>query len=99
MADVVEVSLTEPTLDRWFYPFNSSPGSRIDAPIFGAVTDQEVGFDPSFDNRDGQMLIGFHQSLEMGAPAGRKIYNPEEGNVVSIPHVGGLHHNYERRAA
>ena len=40
-----------------------------------------------------------HQSLEMDAPAGRKIHNPEEGDVVAVPHVGGLHHHYERRAA
>ena len=40
-----------------------------------------------------------HQSLEMDAPAGREIHYPEEGNIVAIPHVGGLHHHYERRAA
>ena len=40
-----------------------------------------------------------HQSLEMDAPAGRKTQNKEEGNVIAIPHVGGLHHHYERRAA
>ena len=40
-----------------------------------------------------------HQSLEMDAPAGRKIYNPEDGEVIPIPHLGGLHHHYERRAA
>ena len=40
-----------------------------------------------------------HQSLEMDAPEGRKIQAIEEGNVVSIPHVGGLQHHYERKAA
>ena len=40
-----------------------------------------------------------HQSLEMDAPAGRKIYNTEKGNVDALPHLGGLHHHYERRAA
>ena len=40
-----------------------------------------------------------HQSLEMDAPAGRMIQSAANGKVVSIPHVGGLHHHYERRAA
>ncbi len=40
-----------------------------------------------------------HQSLEMDAPEGRKVQSPEQGNVIAIPHVGGLHHHYERKAA
>lgn len=40
-----------------------------------------------------------HRSLEMDAPAGRKIHNTQEGKVVAVPHLGGLHHHYERRAA
>lgn len=40
-----------------------------------------------------------HQSLEMDAPAGRKIHNTGQGKVVAIPHLGGLHHHYERRVA
>jgi hypothetical protein len=40
-----------------------------------------------------------HQSLEMDAPAGREIHYPEEGNIVAVPHLGGLDHHYERRAA
>ena len=40
-----------------------------------------------------------HQSLEMDAPAGRETQSTEEGDVIAIPHVGGLHHHYERRAA
>jgi len=38
-----------------------------------------------------------HQALEMDAPEGRKVQ--EVGPVIAIPHVGGLHHHYERRAA
>ncbi len=40
-----------------------------------------------------------HQSLAMDAPEGRNNQTLEEGNVVAIPHVGGLHHHYERKAA
>ena len=40
-----------------------------------------------------------HQSLEMDAPEGRRNQAPDEGRVIAIPHIGGLHHHYERRAA
>jgi putative transposase len=40
-----------------------------------------------------------HLSLEKDAPGLRAIDPPEHGHVVAIPHVGGLHHHYERRAA
>ena len=40
-----------------------------------------------------------HQSLEMDAPERRNAPSIEEGNVIAIPHVGGLHHHYERRVA
>ena len=82
VADVVEVNLTEPTLDRWFYPFNASPGTRVDAPIFGAITDQEIGFDPSFDNRDGQMLIGFDTTGDVPAGLGAANYLISAASVL-----------------
>ena len=81
-ADVVEVNLAEPTLDRWFYPFNSSPGSKPDAVVFGSVTDQEVGFDPSFDNRDGQMLIGFDTSMVVPTGLGPAGYLISQATVT-----------------
>lgn len=37
-----------------------------------------------------------HQSLEMDAPDGRAV--EREGTVRAVPHVGGLHHHYERAA-
>ncbi|HIA47326.1 MAG TPA: hypothetical protein EYN96_04990 [Candidatus Hydrogenedentes bacterium] len=40
-----------------------------------------------------------HQSLKMDAPAGRRNQTIEEGDVVAVPRVGGLHHHYERRVA
>ena len=40
-----------------------------------------------------------HLSLEMDSPDSRAVQAPEEGKVISIPQVGGLHHRYQRQAA
>jgi putative transposase len=40
-----------------------------------------------------------HLALAKDAPEERPVQPPEQGRVVSIPQVGGLHHRYERRAA
>ena len=40
-----------------------------------------------------------HLSLDKDTPIPRPVTPPDEGGVVAIPEVGGLHHRYERRAA
>ena len=40
-----------------------------------------------------------HLSLGKDAPETRAIQPPELGSVTELPHVGGLHHRYERQAA
>jgi putative transposase len=40
-----------------------------------------------------------HLSLDKDAPDGRPIERPEEGRIVQISEVGGLHHRYLHRAA
>ena len=40
-----------------------------------------------------------HLSLNKDPPETRAIQPPELGNVVAFPHIGGLHHRYERIAA
>jgi transposase InsO family protein len=40
-----------------------------------------------------------HLSLTKDAPESRPIQSPNDGTVVEIPAVGGMHHRYERRAA
>jgi len=39
-----------------------------------------------------------HLSLKKNSPEPRNVEKPEEGKVVSIPKVGGLHHLYKRVA-
>jgi hypothetical protein len=40
-----------------------------------------------------------HLSLDEDAPAPRTVQSPAGGMIVQVPHLGGLHHHYERRAA
>ena len=54
-----------PALDRWNYPFANDPGGNHYAAIFASLA--STGFDPQFDNRDGQMNIGF-DTAALGVP-------------------------------
>jgi putative transposase len=40
-----------------------------------------------------------HLSLGKDAPEPRSVQPPSQGMVVEVPRVGGLHHQYVRRAA
>ncbi len=40
-----------------------------------------------------------HLSLDQDAPLGRAAQASSERPIVAVPHVGGLHHHYERLAA
>ena len=40
-----------------------------------------------------------HLSLSKDAPEPRSVQLPSQGSVVKVPRVGGLHHEYLRRAA
>jgi putative transposase len=40
-----------------------------------------------------------HLSLEKDAPAPRRVHAINEGALIALAEVGGLHHRYERRAA
>ena len=40
-----------------------------------------------------------HLSLAKDTPEPRAVEPPEQGRVVAIPQVGGLHHRCQRRAA
>jgi hypothetical protein len=55
---IIEVNATAPALDRWSYPFANDPGGNHYAAVFASLA--STGFDPQFDNRDGQMNIGYN---------------------------------------
>ena len=55
VAEHIEHQYTAPNFDRWMYPFNFAAGEREVAPTFSSIGG---GFD-MFDDRDGQILLGF----------------------------------------
>jgi hypothetical protein len=57
IAQEFQGSLDTPTADRWNYGFNATPGARNVGSAFG-YTDTLF----EFDNRDGQVLVGFNTS-------------------------------------
>jgi putative transposase len=40
-----------------------------------------------------------HLSLAKDSPESRAVQPPEQGRIVAVPLVGGLHHRYDRRSA
>jgi hypothetical protein len=68
-ADAYDVLRQSPALDRWNYPFNPTPGTRITASTFG----NEAG-SPLFDNRDGQFVLGFNLAPEVPSGLGASSY-------------------------
>lgn len=56
-----------PTLDRWVYPFNFQPGARPVAPTYGS-------FDPRFDTRDAEFLLGWDTGDALATQAGAARY-------------------------
>ena len=56
-----------PTLDRWMYPFNFEPATRPVAPTFAS-------FDPRFDTRDAQFLLGWDTAALVATNRGPRNY-------------------------
>lgn len=51
-AQLIDFS-TDATLDRWMYPFNGTPGTRLSASTFGIPRLE------GFDDHDAQFILGF----------------------------------------
>jgi len=64
-AGPAEILLPSPDYDRWNYAFNTAPGSRSVGSTFSAYLS-----DYPFDDRDGQVLLGFisGSDIEPGLP-------------------------------
>ena len=64
----IVVQYDAPTIDRWNYPFNPTPGSRSTGSVFTARPE------PGFDDRDGQVLIVFDTAAEVDPALGASAY-------------------------
>lgn len=67
-ADTIVATFPSPALDRWMYPFNSTPGTRPAISTFGSTPG---GTD--FDCRDGQMLVRFDTGAQVPAGQGAAL--------------------------
>lgn len=74
-ADVIDIQLNQPALDRWMYPFNSTPGTRSVLTTFGSDRDNPT----QFDARDGQILLAFDTGASV--PIGSGAYEILEAEV------------------
>jgi hypothetical protein len=68
-AQSFTLNYAQPSLDRWMYPFNASPGMRPTAPVFGTLGD-EAGV----DSRHGQFLLGFDVADDIASGLGSTNY-------------------------
>ncbi len=59
----------QPSLDRWMYPFNASPGTRPVAALFAAFGD-----DSGMDTRHAQFLLGFDTFSQVATNLGSSHY-------------------------
>lgn len=68
-AQTVNGSWPTPTIDRWMYPFNSTPGTRPVISTFGSMPGA-----PEFDSRDGQFIVAYDTSSQVTAGLGASNY-------------------------
>ena len=69
-ADTISASWPTPWLDRWMYPFNSTPGTRPVISTFGSTPGA-----PEFDSRDGQFIVAYTTSSQIPAGLGATNYS------------------------
>ncbi|MBL8745403.1 MAG: hypothetical protein JNK58_03500 [Phycisphaerae bacterium] len=68
-GQVVSLSFDAPTIDRWVYPFASSAGYEFEAKTFSSLGQETAFFPITFDQRDGQIMVGF--DFPANLPPGR----------------------------
>ncbi|MBC8203614.1 MAG: hypothetical protein H8E91_07275 [Planctomycetes bacterium] len=76
-GDVYVVDVPTPEFDRWMYPYNASVGSRENATTFSSVG----GGYEQFDDRDGQILLGFDTGGQIDAQLGAQQYSVIEASL------------------
>ncbi|MEM6749023.1 MAG: MprA protease, GlyGly-CTERM protein-sorting domain-containing form [Planctomycetota bacterium] len=85
-ASAIQIQI-DADLDRWNYPFNLTPGIRDKAPTFGAVGS------PVFDNRDGQLLLGFDLAGLLPALGPGQSYQINAATVTATHSTGAFQYD------
>ena len=86
-------------------PWQNPYCERIIGSIRRECLDHLIIIDESHLRRILKSYLGYyhlcrtHLSLEMDCPEPRATTPPENGKIVALPKVGGLHHFYTRKAA
>ena len=75
-AQLVSPTIGTPSLDRWMYPFNGSPGFRLEVSAFGATLLE------GFDDHDAQVLVGFDTSGDIAPGLGEDGYRIIEATLT-----------------
>lgn len=75
-GQVVERSYDVPTLDRWMYPFNGTPGTRIEVSTFATPLDEL-----RFDHHDAQFILGFDTDDVWPSGLGVEEYHVFEARI------------------
>jgi hypothetical protein len=83
MAGPVQIGYARPTLDRWMYPFNSTPGTRPEASTFASINIA------GFDDRDAEFLIGFDTSADVTPGQGPESYQISSLRIHATISEGG----------
>ncbi|TVQ31195.1 MAG: hypothetical protein EA376_09995 [Phycisphaeraceae bacterium] len=87
-AGSITIDMRTPTLDRWMYPFNGSPGTRPNASTFTALGSEE--FEDVFDNRDAQFLVGFDTGALVEPGLGPARYQIHSARLIATISDGGI---------
>ncbi len=83
-TQIVDLTYDAPTLDRWNYPFNGSPGTRLSASTFGAVLLD------GFDDHDAQFVLGFETDADVATGLDTTQYQVLEATVTITNTNGGV---------
>lgn len=88
-AESFDAAFPTPNADRWNYGFNATPGSRPVASVFGYT-----GTLYEFDDRDGQIVIGFDTTGLVPENAGADRYRVDS-IVIEITLADQLSGGYD----
>lgn len=82
VAQTITANYSTPNIDRWMYPFNSSPGAEASVSVFAALN--QTGF----DDRDAQFLLGWTTSTEIPTGRGARGYRVVSATVRAFVSAG-----------